>query len=274
MTVLSSQWGGLSPHLLLTLCEVHIPPSGDWTRPETDYSVSVVAPITDGELEQTHNWNSPFESQTLDSSAGLHAFSAALQMGIGAKVANDLGKLLPPGPVSDLVSKFGASAGAVAGRTGITKLNSTQIYNGTPPLKMTLTLLFRALVDPVAEVKAPVAQLFAWAAPKRLAPYGLADLVTGQAGGSALRTVYPSEVPSMVSVMYGGSVYSPMVIESISKSMTSPIDRNGNPTFTTVQLSLSSLTALDRQDWVRALSGSSYSAPSPMDLLRSSGGRR
>ena len=57
-----------------------------------------------------------------------------------------------------------------------------------------------------------------------------------------------------VSLSHAGCEYSPMVIESVSKSMTSPLDRNGNPTFTEVSLSLASLTALDRQDWVRALS--------------------
>ena len=253
-TILSSEWGALSPHLLATLREVRIPSSGDWTSPETDFSLAVVAPLTEGELEQTHNWNSPFENNTFDSGIGLHAFSAALQMGIGATVANDLGKRLPPGPVSDLVTKFGEGASGAAGRTGMTKLNSTQVYSGTPPLKLRITMVFRALVNPVVEVKAPVAQLFAWAAPKRLAPYGLADLVSGQSGGDVVRTVYPSEVPALVSLSHAGCEYSPMVIESISKSMTSPVDRNGNPTFTAVGLSLASLTALDRQDWVRALS--------------------
>lgn len=253
-TVLSSEWGSLSPHLLATIMEVRIPSSGDWTRPETDYSLAVVAPISEGEMEQTHNWNSPFENNTFDSGIGLHAFSAALQMGIGATVANDLGKRLPPGPVSDLVTKFGDSASGAAGRTGMTKLNSTQVYSGTPPLKLVIRLVFRAIRDPIAEVKKPVAQLFAWAAPKRLAPYGLADLVSGQSGGDVIRTIYPSETPALVSLAYGGCLYSPLVIESISKSMTSPIDRNGNPTFTEVSLSLASLTALDRQDWMRSLS--------------------
>lgn len=279
MKVLSSDWGALSPHLLATIREVRLPQDGDWTKPERDYSLCVVAPFSDGEMEQTHNWHSPFENQTLDSGLGLHSFSAALQMGIGAKIANDLGKMVPQGAARDFVNQMGQAAAGAAGRTGMTKLSGTQIYNGSPPLKLNVTLVFRALRDPVAEVKEPVAQLFMWAAPKRLASYGLGDLVTGQSSDSVIRTVYPSEVPSMVSLVFGGTDYSPMVIESISKSLTDPIDKNGNQTFTTVRLSLSSLTALDRQDWVRALSGGSGAAyravaPSQMDRLRSSGGSR
>jgi hypothetical protein len=43
-----------------------------------------------------------------------------------------------------------------AGRTGITKLNSTQIFSGMPPVKFSFTAHFRALTDPQSEVRDPI----------------------------------------------------------------------------------------------------------------------
>ena len=58
------------------------------------------------------------------------------------------------------------------GRTGITKLNSTQVFNGMPPVKIQVTALFRAWRDSMKEVEAPFNKLMEWALPIELSKDG------------------------------------------------------------------------------------------------------
>ena len=50
---------------------------------------------------------------------------------------------------NDLLKQF-------EGRTGITKLNSTQVFTGMPPVKIQVTALLRAWRDSASEVEAPL----------------------------------------------------------------------------------------------------------------------
>jgi hypothetical protein len=47
----------------------------------------------------------------------------------------------------------------------------------------------------------------------------------------------------------------PMVIESMSKPLDHPITTDGQPIVTSLQMTLASLTALDRTDWKNAVGG-------------------
>jgi hypothetical protein len=254
MAVLSSDWGGLSPHLLAAFYPVAMERQGDTRSFRRVGDTVVAAPISDASMEQTANWTSPFENQTPD--AGFSTFSHMLQAGALEPILNALERVAP-GAAAGGFASIKEGAATLAGRSSMTKLNSTQIYNGSPPMKITLTALFRAISNPDKEVMAPVAQLFSWMLPEQLADNSLATnavdaMASGKTGvGDILRTIYPSLTPSIIGMVYQGKEYMPMVIESISKPMDCPVTADGKTTFTTLQMQISSLTALDRADFLK-----------------------
>ncbi|HEY0662788.1 MAG TPA: hypothetical protein VGD21_15875, partial [Lysobacter sp.] len=135
------------------------------------------------------------------------------------------------------------------GRTGITKLNSTQVFSGMPPVKLSMTLHFRALIDPVSEVRAPLAQLKEWALPQVLANDGfIANAVKNGNKEGLVETVFPSVVPQIIGMQYGDMTLQPLVIESISEPITAPRSSDGAIIALSVQVTLATLTALDRRD--------------------------
>ncbi len=257
--LLSSEWGGLSEHLIGSFVQVRMTVAGNPRSFALDSSAPVVqAAIVDSTLDQSQNWISPFENQTPD--AGFSTFSHMLQVGGLGPVLNALSRMTGVD-----TSRMSDGVESMVGRTSMTVLNSNQVYNGAPPLSINLTAVFRALRDPVAEVERPVAQLMAWSMPERLALNSaspnainaLADRWSGTSSGDSsvadeiLRTVYPSKIPSVVGFIYRGKYYSPMVIESISCPMDSPVDRNGKEVFKKVTMKLASLTSIDREDYRR-----------------------
>jgi hypothetical protein len=252
MALLKSDWGSLSPHLMATWFPVKMQQDGNTRSFRAFGDTQVMAPITDANLEQTQNWTSPFENMTADS--GMSTFSAMLQVGGFGAILNALQKHVPNGSAADsALSAAQEQANSLTGSTSITKLNSTQIYNGSPPLKITLTAHFRALRDPVKEVKKPVNQLMEWSMADYLAPDGfLTNLIES---GNAVRSVYPSRAPSIIGMIFRGCFYMPMVIESMSKPLDHPITTDGQPIVTSLQMTLASLTALDRSDWKTTTGG-------------------
>ena len=255
-TVLSSDWTGLSPHLLATLYPV------DFTGTALPYAVSVQAPASDGNVELSGNWQSPFEHSGVESKAP--AITAMLQSGtlqsyaealLGKASSNDqgvLGKLKRElsGSVTDLSQK-------AQGRTGMTKMNSTQIFTGSAPLKMPMTLHFRAVQHPTTEVQDPRDQLARWVLPISLAADGsiVAALKNYRSGQGLLASLLPSQAPQMVALRYGGYTFSPMVIESISHPITGPRSVKGEMLSVSVNIVLATLTSLDGGDWLNARQG-------------------
>lgn len=234
-----SQWDGLNRHLLATFYEV------DSTGKRLSNYV-VQAPLADdAQLEIELNWQSPFESAGTDSQApALTALaqSGMLQM-LVEKVAEKLG--VDSGKVGDVAS-------GVKGRSGMTKLNSTQVFNGMPPIKITCEVLLRAWSNPEIEVEAPLNQLVSWSLPKKIAAEGTMataafDVTSGDKG--LLEAAFPSEVPSMIAMVYKGRTYSPLVIERVGVPLNSPIDSSGRFVSMKIPLSLATLTAKDRDDW-------------------------
>lgn len=241
MPVLTSQWGGLSRRLIASFYRVEKDREGKW-HPSSD-EVEVRAPLSESNMEVALSWQSPFEDAGAD--RGIPTISAMLQSG-------SLQPFLDGGGyTSTFVSKF-------EGRTGITKMNSVQVFTGMPPVKIQVTAVFRAWADPASEVEAPFSQLMAWALPQELAPDGaiLSGLDAakeafsgGNISDAAAKGLLPSRAPVCVAMSYKGRLYSPLVIESIGHPMNSPVDSQGRYTELQVPMTLCTLTAFDAPDW-------------------------
>lgn len=249
---LSSLWGGLSPHLIASFWAVERDGSSrNWIRAAG--SPTVQAALTESNLEMVFGWQSPFENAGTES------------------VAPTLSAMLQSGAIQPFLGNqnegLAASIGAIEGRSGVTKLNSTQVFNGVPPVKIQVTALFRAWRDTSLEVEAPVNQLVQWALPKKLASDGMLmralDAVKDVAAGkpideAAANTLFPSLAPTKIAMRYKGRLYSPMVIESIGLPISSPVDSEGRYVELAVPMTLATLTAIDREDWARSARGSGF----------------
>jgi hypothetical protein len=230
MTELKSQWGSLSPHLIAAFWAVD-------RQGKRMNDITVKAPLIDSNLEIALNWQSPFER-------------------VGEDVFPTLQQILQAGELSPLAQKIdariGTGAGAllsmIEGKTSITKLNSTQVFNGMPPAKFNVTALFRAWSDPQKEVHDPFNQLMKWALPVKLSDDGTL-LNRFLDNGVSVDTLFPSQAPTLIACKYKDCVYKPLVIESITKATNAPIDKHGRFTELAVPMLLTTLSAIDRADW-------------------------
>lgn len=239
---LSSLWDGLSPHLIATFYEV----DREGKRPKGTEDITVKAPILDGTFSVSLQWQSPFENSGAESKAPM--LISMLQSGALQPMVDSLGGM---GIKVDTKSKDFLKG--FASRTGITKLNSTQVFSGMPPLDIQCTLLFRAWRDPKVEVIQPIDQLMYWLLPQELADQSTllsraADYVSGKEK-EMINVLLPSKSPVMVAMNYKGRTYSPMVIESISNDLAAPVDKNGDYVSLSIPIKLNSLTAIDKNDW-------------------------
>ena len=250
--ILSSKWGGLSASLLASIYPV------DARGLALPSSVTVVAPITDSNIELTANWQSPFEQSGAEIKAPF--LMGLLQSGtLESYVPALLGKGYDQesGLIADIGREAVAFSREAQGRSGMTKLNSTQVFTGAAPLKIPLTLHFRAFEDPQSEVQECIDALAQWTLARQLAANGgLAQAIVNlREGGGFLKALLPSESPQMVGLRYGGYTYAPMVVEGMTMPLTVPRGSRGEPLHVAVQLTLATLTALDSDDWTRALQG-------------------
>jgi len=249
---LSSKWDGLSPYLIAEFYQV------DRDGKRVDPNVSVQAPLTnDASLDVTLSWQSAFENSGPETKAPTLA--AAIQSGAFQQLANDAAGL-----AAKAAAAFGVDTDSwqqksaefqqqLEGRTGITKLNSIQVFTGMPPVKLQVTALFRAWRDPVSEVEAPIDQLMQWALPQELAADSTiltraAGKIAGS-GMSATDVALPSKAPTLIALRYKNRLYSPLVIESIGLPIGSPVTASGRYVEMAIPLTLATLTALDRNDW-------------------------
>ncbi len=225
MSAKQSVWDGLNPHLIARFWAVKYDGSA------TGDGGTVRAPLSEAQLDVTLNWQSPFENMTLDAKAP--AITAMFQNGMADSALNSMRKVF--GDSEGMVSQF-------EGLTGITKLNSTQIFYGMPPIKIQCTAIFRAWADAMWEVEEPFNQLMEWALPK-----ALADNFASPAEGANI--LLPSKAPTPIAMLYKGRTFKPLVIEQISQPLASPIDKDGKFMQLIVPMTLCSLTAIDREDW-------------------------
>lgn len=203
---------------------------------------AVFAPLTQAGLELSMNWQSPFENAGVDGKFSDIAQMA--QAGMFSGLLKAIGDRAPDAkPTTDELKGI---AEQLVGRSGVTKINSTQVFSGMPPVKLQVTAFFRAFYDPKKEVEDPIRRLQQWSLPQQLAKDGVAaELIkTGE-----ILSLMPSLVPLCIGFTYKGRTFKPMVIESISDPLDAPIDKDGRRISATVQMTLCTLTALDKADW-------------------------
>jgi hypothetical protein len=241
--ILSSDWSGLNPLLLARIYEVRSNEDGT-VSPVAD-APQVHAPIIgDTSIEYTLSWQSPFENMGPETKAP--ALAAMLQAGALQPVLNAIaGNLSGLGleSAAESVKKSNQLIRDFEGRTGMTRLNSTQVFSGMPPVKIPITLLFRAFFDAYTECEAPFAQLMQWALPGELSKDGA--LVNTLQSKGMVDVLMPSKAPALVALDYRGKVYAPLVIESIAEPITSPMATTGNSASMQVPITLCTLTAMD-----------------------------
>lgn len=248
---LSSLWDGLSPHLIASFYEVVKTGDDAWARTPKSDPITVMAPLTEANMEIALNWQSPFEQAGPESKAP--ALMAMLQSGALQPIIDAVMGKAKEGAAQKKSNEF---LSQFEGRTGITKLNSTQVFNGMPPIKIQVTALFRAWRSAATEVEAPFNKLMEWALPIELSKDGsvlarAAETAKGDMG--YVEALMPSKSPTRIAMKYKGRTYSPLVIESIGMPLSSPVDANGRYVELAVPMTLCTLTAIDRKDWGKAI---------------------
>lgn len=244
---LKSNWGSLHSSLFATIAPC------DKDGNVTAGAVSVTAPLIDSaDMQQQFSWQSPFENYTAD--AKHPTLAAALQSGLISQATEAIGAAGSAGSMAaEAVKPLAEIFAQAEGRTGITKLNSRQVFVGHEPLKIDITMAFRAYQDPVSEVIQPIKALWAMPYPAELAEDVLTETV--KAGNNAdtskmdvlLTALFPSEAPQYVALTYKGETYKPLVIESISRPLINPYSAFGD-IYATVQLTLGTHRSWDRKD--------------------------
>ncbi len=262
---LGSDWGaegsGLNKHLIAKIYPVQQKENSEEYF-YSDKDLMVAAPLTDGNIDITLNWQSAFENYGTD--AKYSTVSQMLQSGQAEVMLNLFSQFLPKdkaGVIGDALREASEKAKSLAkdvsqltGQTGITKLNSLQVFSGLPPIKIPITMYFRAWADPKKEVENPINQLFSWALPQKLADsVGENAVKKAQKQDFNLELLFPSDIPRFVALEYGGRTYNPLVIESIGHPLVLPRSKDGAMLSASVQLTLATLTAWGKKDYMDSL---------------------
>ena len=238
---LGSLWGGIHPTLIAAISECD-----HQGLPKLIGSEVKCLLVDDANLEATMHWQSPFEGAGPETR--FPTLTAMLQSGALQTMAERLS--------SSAGSALSSITAAARGKTGITKLNSTQVFSGMPPLRLQATVLLRAWRNPKKEVERPLDQLMSWALPQYLAQEGslLNAVVDFAKSGNysvteAVTAALPSTAPALLALTYKGRTLAPLVIESIGVPLNSPSDEDGS--FVQIQLpvTFATLRALDALDW-------------------------
>ena len=250
MAILGPVLTGLSPYLIARIFPVDYdgkPKGGN----------EIHAPFEQPNMEFSLNWQSAFEHAGPESNAP--ALTAMLQSGALQPLMNILSDsaMDSSNKLSDSMTSANNALDEFKGRTGITKLNSTQIFSGMAPVKLTANIVLRAYKDAKKEVDQPLNQLIQWALPQKLAKDGvlneIAELVRSGSRDlkEYLKGLMPSQAPHLVGVQYKRRSFSRMVIESIADPLDSPITGDGYYASAIVPITFSTLTALDANDWAQ-----------------------
>jgi hypothetical protein len=242
----SDSFTGLSPHLIGSIYPMKRMGDGaDWARDDSETPFE--APLTQASLDMLATWQSPFESAGVESR--FPALAQMAQAGLFRGVLQAVGSKIPEKMerTKEFVADIEKSAQKLVGKTGVTKLNSTQVFSGAPPIKIQITAFLRAFKHPVLEVEEPLKKLQQWTLSRKLARDGTAAEFIRS--GADVLSLMPSEVPTIVGFHYKNRVFQPMVIESVSDPLDAPIHSSGYRISAAVQITLCSLTALDRNDW-------------------------
>lgn len=237
---------GLNPNLI---CAIYpMKRIGDGTEWARDYDHEAFeAPLTQASLDMAVTWQSPFEGSGVESR--FPALAQMAQAGLFSGTLQAVGHALPKDleRTQALISDLDNSAKKLVGKSGLTKLNSHQVFSGMPPVKIQVTAFLRAFRDSWREVEEPLKKLQEWTLPQELARDGVAAEFIKS--GADVLALMPSKVPQIVGITYKTRIVQPCVIEAISDPWDAPIDRHGYRISASVQITLCTLTALDRRDW-------------------------
>ena len=255
--------GSLSP--LLLACITRVTRTGD---PIAD-SEEVYALLTEGDMELASQYSSPFENDNPEQR--YPTLTAMLQSGdmvdslgrvaggtgggiMGALQNGNLTGALSAGlaTAETLAAKAVVALGGqdmmqgLVGRSAYTKVNSTQIYVSTNPVRLSCTLFLRAWKSARREVEGPLSLLEDWALPEELSRTGLLENLASNNG--ILNSLFPSKMPPFVALKYAGRTYKPLLLESVSAPLVVERDQAGNRLAVSVQCAFVSRTAWDKRD--------------------------
>ena len=270
LPIVGSLWQekGLNPKLIASIRPV-IEGNIEGGQGEQTYSVDSSQPIVAALLEDADfsieaQYSTPFESsnpegrwpnlmgmiQSGQTNAAFYSFFAIANdptsfAGTAADVASSIGEFT--GLTDKAKTAFSSMESGLNGlkdRSNFTKLNSRQVYTSSNSVRISGTLVFQAWANAKAEVEDAINLLQQWASPAKLSEQSL--LVSGANDG--LEGMFPSIIPPLVQLQYGGKLYKPMVIESVSAPITAPMNANGDRIAVRAQVTFLSLNAWDKAD--------------------------
>lgn len=263
------QQKGLNPHLIARIRRV-TEGNIEGGQGKQTYNVDTTQPFVDGLFEDADftiesQYSTPFEAsnpesrlpnlmgliQSKQASAALYSFFIQTNESegvVGAVIEGMEAAANAAGITDTAKSALSGAESALrglGGRSNFTKLNSRQIYTSSNSVRITGSLVFHAWADAKAEVEDAIELLQSWASPIELSDQSLfvSTLESGISKG-----LFPSLIPPLVQLRYGGKTYNPMVIESVSAPITAPMNKQGNRILVRVQITLLSLMAWDSND--------------------------
>lgn len=267
---IGSTWGekGLNKNLVVKIRPV-IEGNIEGGQGAQTYDVDTSQPVVesifeDAEFTIESQYNTPFESSNPESrlpnlmgmiqsgqaaAAGYSIFAtvgdATGVTGVAERAAATAARKSGASDAfADTLNSAQSELQGLMGKSNFTKLNSHQIFTSSNSVRITGSLVFQAWANAEQEVEEALTQLQRWASAKSLSKTSL--IVGGLDEG--LSAMFPSEIPPMVQLQYGGKTYTPMVIESVSAPITAPMTKDGNRIAVKVQVTFLSLTAWDQQN--------------------------
>lgn len=266
---LGSNWSekGLNKNLVVKIRPV-VEGNFEGGQGQQTYNVDTAAPIVeslfeDAEFTIESQYSTPFESsnpegrlpnlmgmiQSGQVSAAYYSFFAAVNDPTGFTGAvGDIGAAVGEATGISASAVLEAAEGelqGLLGRSNFTKLNSRQIFTSSNSVRISGSLIFQAWANAKTEVEDAVEQLQVWASAAKLSAE---SLIVGGIKNGFSESMFPSIIPPLVQLQYGGKTYSPMVIESVSAPITAPMNKNGHRIAVKVQVTFLSLTAWDAQN--------------------------
>ena len=222
---------------------------------------TVEALLEDGDFTIESQYSTPFESsnpegrlpnlmgaiQSGQASAAYYSFFSAINdpTGLSGAVAGAAEAVLDFTGLGTVLEKAEGELQGLLGRSNFTKINSRQIFTSANSVRITGSLVFQAWASAKTEVEDALEQLQKWAAPVKLSAESL--LVGGIKNGFS-EALFPSIIPPLVQLQYGGKTYSPMVIESVSAPITGPMTKDGSRIAVRANITFLSLAAWDAQN--------------------------
>ena len=229
----SGAWGNLaeSYKLRLRLCDK------EGTLLEDPHQI-VCVPI-DADLSISSQYSTPF-----DNSNPEHRLPTMMGMLQSGDWVNTLEIGLNSIFGVELSEERKEGLNSLEGRSNLTKVNSTQIFVSTEPLTISATLCFIAWRNASIEVERQLALLKQWALPIELSD---GSVLASALQDKSLMSLFPSQAPPFVSMIYGGKRYTPLLIRDVSEPLVVPFDSDSNRLYAQVQVTLMSRNALDRR---------------------------